>query len=87
MDGENMVKQLAEEVQAFTTPIDFDQLVRDGLLLKKGKSYYAPDINALPEMVCKRIKDITPTKNGLRVTFCKESKSLKKWTVKRCDND
>jgi hypothetical protein len=78
MDEEEMTKKLAESVQAFAEPIDFDKLLKDGLLIQKGRSYYAPDINALPEKVSKRIKEAVPTKNGLRVTFYKQHNSMQK---------
>jgi hypothetical protein len=78
MDDEEMVKKLAKLAQAFSDPIDFDKLIEDGLLVKKGRSYYALDIHALPKNIGMRIKEAVPTKNGLRVTFYKESKSLKK---------
>jgi hypothetical protein len=76
MDEKEMTKKLAESVQAFAEPIDFDKLLKDGLLIQKGKSYYAPDIKALPEKVANRIKEIVPTKNGLRVTFYKERRPM-----------
>lgn len=78
MDEEEMTRKLAESAQAFAAPIDFAKLLNDGLLIQKGKSYYCPDLKVLPEQVAKRIKDATPTKNGLRLTFYKESKSMKK---------
>ena len=78
MDKEEMTRKLAESAQAFAEPIDFDKLLKDGLLIQHGKSYYAPDINALPEKLAKRIKNATPTKNGLKVTFYKERKSMQK---------
>jgi predicted transcriptional regulator len=49
MDDEEMVKKLAKSAQAFSDPIDFDKLIEDGLLVKKGRSYYALDIHALPK--------------------------------------
>lgn len=78
MNKEEMAKKLAESAQAFAEPIDFDKLLKDGLLIKNGRSYYAPNINALPEKVSARIKEVVPTKNGLRVTFYKEGNSMKK---------
>lgn len=78
MNEEEMIKKLAESVQAFAEPIDVDKLLKDGLLIQKGKSYYAPDIKALPEKVSKRIKEAMFTKNGFRITFYKERKSMRK---------
>jgi hypothetical protein len=78
MNDEEMAKEIAKAAQAFSEPIDFEKLIADGLLTRKGKSYYVPDLKALPENIAKRVKQVVPTKNGLRVTFHKESKSLKK---------
>ena len=61
-----------------STPIDFDQLIKDGLLKRIGKSYYVDNIHNLPENVSKRITSVSETKNGIRVTFSKETKSMKK---------
>lgn len=85
IDKKEMTKKLAESVQAFAEPIDFDKLLKDGLLIQKGKSYYVPDIKALPEKVSKRIKEAVPTKNGLRITFYKERKSMQKLTAQLRD--
>lgn len=85
MNEEEMTKKLVESIRAFAEPIDFDQLIKDGLLIQKGRSYYAPDIKALPDKVSKRIKEAVPTKNGLRVTFHKEKKSMKKLASKLGD--
>ncbi|MBL1271172.1 MAG: hypothetical protein COB25_001860 [Oceanospirillales bacterium] len=78
MIDKEMAEKFAQSVEAFSKPIDFDRLVKDGLLIQKGKSYYAPNLHALPEDVSQRIKSATPTKNGVKVTFYKESKSAAK---------
>lgn len=78
MNNEEMKKEIAKSALAFAVPIDFAKLISDGLLVKRGKSYYLTDMKSLPEIVSKRIKAVTPTPNGVRVTFYKESKSLKK---------
>lgn len=78
MNDEEMTREIAKSAHAFAVPIDFEKLINDGVLIKKGKSYYVIDLKALPDIVSKRLKTVTPTKNGLRVTFYKESKSLKK---------
>jgi predicted transcriptional regulator len=77
MNNEEIRKELAKTAKAFSEPIDFDKLIEDGLIIKKGKSYYVLNIHNLPENIRKRIKDITKTKNGLRVTFYKETKKMK----------
>ena len=70
MEDEEL-RKLAEAVEASSEPIDFDQLIKDGLLIKKGRSYYAPNIHELPKKISLRIKKVAQTKNGLRVTFSK----------------
>lgn len=78
MNEEEMTREIAKSAHAFTVPIDFEKLINDGLLVKRGKSYYLTDTKLLPEIMSKRIKTVTPTQNGVRVTFYKESKSIKK---------
>jgi predicted transcriptional regulator len=82
MDNEEMAREIAKSAQAFSEPIDFDKLIKEGLLTKKGRSFYVTDLKALPETVSRRIKEIASTKDGLRVSFYKESKSLKKLATK-----
>lgn len=75
---EKMRKMLAKETRIMSTPIDFDKLIKDGLLKKIGKSYYTDNIHNLQENVSKRIRSFSKTKNGIRVTFSKETKLMKK---------
>ena len=82
MEEEEMVKKIAKAAHAFSIPLDFEKLISDGLLKKIGRSYYVENISLLPDSVSTRIKTATPTKNGIRVTFYKESKSLAKLSKK-----
>ena len=75
---EKMHKMLVKESLIISIPIDFDQLIKDGLLKKIGKSYYTDNILNLPENISKRITSVSETKNGIKVTFSKETKSMKK---------
>ena len=81
MVDKKMVEDLARMAEAFSQPIDFDQLIADGLLIQKGQSYYAPNIHALPDAVAQRIKEIKRTKNGTKVTFYKESEAAKRFAI------
>jgi hypothetical protein len=78
MDDEEAIREIARSAQAYAEPIDFDKLIKDGLLIKKGRSFYIRNLETLPEKVSKRIKSAVITKDGLRVTFHKESKALKR---------
>jgi hypothetical protein len=51
------------------TSIDFEQLIKDGLMKKIGPSYYVEKMSLLPDNVRKQIKSFWKTKNGFRVTF------------------
>jgi hypothetical protein len=75
---EKITKMVANESHIMSTPIDFDQLIRDGLLKRIGKSFYTENSHDLPENVRKRITSVNKTKNGIKVTFSKETKSMKK---------
>ena len=51
--------------------IDFEALIENGALIKKGKQIYIGNMNLLPEYVSKKIKTICQNKNGMLVTFYK----------------
>ena len=73
-----LAKLVANEAHALATPIDFDKLVKDGVLMRTGKSYYTDNVRSLPEHVAKKISSIEQTKKGTKLTFYKETKSMKK---------
>lgn len=77
MDREEILKELAMHAKACSEPLDLEKLIEDGLIIKKGKSYYVPNMHNLPDNVSKRINNFTITKNGVRVTFIKQTKKLK----------
>lgn len=66
-----MAEKIKKETEIMSTPIDFEQLEKDGLIKKVGKSYYADNIHNLPEHVSKKIKSIETTKNGTKLSFYK----------------
>lgn len=71
-----LAKAVANEAHILSTPIDFDQLIKDGLIKKIGNSYYTENVRALPDNVAKKIKSVTSTKNGMKLTFYKETKAI-----------
>ena len=73
-----LAKKVANEALALSTPIDFDKLVKGGLLKRIGKSYYADNIRKLPKRVAKKILSMEQTKKGTKLIFYKETKSIKK---------
>ncbi len=73
-----MAKMVANEAHAMATPINIASLLEFGVLRKIGNSYYTDNIHNLPEHVSKKISSVTNTKQGMKLTFYKESKSLKK---------
>ena len=75
---EKLQKLLANESHILSIPIDYEKLINDCLLKKIGKSYYVDNIHDLPENISKRITSVSVTKNGTKVTFSKETKSMKK---------
>lgn len=77
-----MAKRVADEVYALATPIDLEKLVSDGVLKKYGKSYYTDNLHDLSELVRKKISSITKTKKGMKLSFYKETRSMKKLAEK-----
>lgn len=66
-----MAEKIEKETEIMSTPIDFEQLEKDGLIKKVGKSYYTDNIHNLPEHVSKKITSSETTKNGTKLTFYK----------------
>ena len=79
MDKESL-QSLAKTAQELADLIDFDQLIKDGVLEQKGKSYYIKNMDAMPKSASSKINTLSQTKNGLRVTFYKDTKSAKKYS-------
>jgi len=73
-----MRTMLANNSEILTTPIDFEDLIKKGLIKKVGKSYYTDNLHNLPKEVTYKIKNISNGRYGLKLTFYKESKSIKK---------
>jgi len=78
----NIKKMLANESHAFSVPIDYEGLIEQGVLKKVGKSYYVDDPKTLPKDIAKRIKTIANGRYGQRVTFYKETKTMKNMAAK-----
>lgn len=68
-----MRKTFAKQTKILATPIDFE-----GLIKKVGKSYYTDNIHTLPKEVTYKIKELSNDRHGLKLTFYKETKSIKK---------
>lgn len=66
--------ELAKHVEQMAKPIDFDSLIKEGLLVPEGKWYRVPDKDALPEHVSKKIKEMRQDKNDLKATFYSHEK-------------
>ena len=73
---ENLRRLVAEESAMLAEPIDFDALVAEGLLTKHGRSYYARNIQLLPDHVAKKIASIERTSRGIKLSFRKVTKSI-----------
>lgn len=63
------IKEIERRMKLIKKPIDKDQLVKDGILKKIGRSYYLGDVEEIPEEVSLKIKAIAQTSKGVRVTF------------------
>lgn len=75
---EEIRKMIANKSNVLATPIDFEDLIKKGLLKKVGKSYYTDNIHALPKKVTEKIKSTSNGRYGIKLTFYKETKSIKK---------
>lgn len=71
MDEKILKEQLRREILDFIAPVDFEKLLKTGVLTKIGRSFYAKDIRKLPKSVTAKITAVSVTKRGSRLTFSK----------------
>lgn len=60
-------ERIAKLYSAARTPVDFDQLVEDKVLMKRGKSYYVLDMERIPPSLNVRINGIEKTEHGMKL--------------------
>jgi hypothetical protein len=78
-------KTLLELIKRAATPIDYDQLIADGVLRKHGRRYELLDLARLPEHARRKIRSIgtsSKTPNPV-VSFYKPSKQAVRQAKKR----
>jgi len=68
--------ELIEAAEALAAPIDFAQLIADGVLRKTKGWYEILDTNRLPDHAWQKIKAVKP---GNRVKFRKPNKRMAKF--------
>src|SRR6476469_9732490 len=71
-----MYQELLDVAEALATPIDYEQLISDGVLRKAGGWYEILDPARLPDAARLKIKAI---KSGNRVRFRKPNKRVAKY--------
>ena len=59
-------------------PVDFDQLVADGVLRRKGSGYLVLDMDRLPKAASCQMRSMKQTKEGVVVRFAKTTKQAAK---------
>ncbi|ARU88289.1 hypothetical protein [Pseudomonas sp. M30-35] len=67
-------EELLERAKTLATPIDFENLIADGILKKKGAGYVILDMNRLPEHAKSQIIGCSEG----TVKFSKSTKSAQK---------
>lgn len=71
-------EELRDRIKVLTTPIDFDALIKSGVLEKKGARYKVIKWNELPPHATGKIKTVTQSDKGTFVTFYPVDKKLAK---------
>jgi hypothetical protein len=75
-DGIPTVEEIRNQAELLATPLDFEQLVADGILRKRGAWWEVLDMDRLPKHArCK----ISWIKTGGLVKFSKPSSKLLDW--------
>ena len=78
MDKKALFDELERQKKLMATPIDFDQLERDGLVKrvrKGGVTFDVPNLHLPPEHVRAHIVEASTGPNGARVKFSKTAPS------------
>lgn len=68
------IEQLRHLAEMLATPIDFDQLVADGILRKRGAWWEVLDWNRLPEHARQKVQAVM---TGNRVQFCAHAPGIR----------
>jgi hypothetical protein len=78
-------KTLLALIKLAATPIDFDQLIADGVLRKHGKRYELLDLTRLPDHARRKIRIITTSSKAPNpvISFYKPSKQVVRQAKKR----
>lgn len=71
-------EELRQNVIELATPIDFEQLIRDGILEKDGAWYKVHNFKRLPRHASIKVKTMETGPKGLRVKFRPITKSTLK---------
>ena len=67
-----------QKLELLAQPIDFDQLVADGVLRRKGSGYLVLDLDRLPEAARIKMRSAKQTKEGVVFKFTKTTKAASK---------
>jgi len=70
--------RLLEQAKKLATPIDFDALIAQGVLEKKGAWYKVPDWDKLPEHAEAKAYSIRTDGTDILVKFSKATKAAQK---------
>lgn len=66
------------KLEYLAQPVDFDQLVADGVLRRKGSGYLVLDMDRLPKAASCQMRSMKQTKEGVVVRFAKTTKQAAK---------
>jgi hypothetical protein len=77
-DVESLAKRLREEAEMMAIPIDFDQLVKHGVLKKKGRWWEVLDTSRLAKDVIKKGKAVKIVNGKLLLQFFKHDPKIRK---------
>ena len=72
------IEELRERIKVLTTPIDFEALIKAGVLEKGGAWYKVINWKELPPHASGKVKSMKQTKDGVYVTFYPVDKKLAK---------
>ena len=78
IDHDELRQQVTEKLKDLATPIDFEDLIKKGIIKKRGAWYEILDKNKLPKHVGAQIIEFKHSSTPNEPTLCKFSKGTKR---------
>lgn len=70
MNYDDIKKKVEKITENTAVPENLRELIEKDIIIVIAKSFYVENMQKLPKNVCNMISSMSPTENGMRITFC-----------------